>query len=102
VRLLFIGLEQVPDITTVDYRRFLPRLADLDWHVHLPQCPLCCCCRCMSRRNVEIAERRECDPFETSAGGAHQFVPSTASLPECRVEAVQFLLLFAVLGGAAS
>jgi predicted TIM-barrel fold metal-dependent hydrolase len=35
VRLPFIGLADVPDITTFDYRRFLRRLADLDWHVHL-------------------------------------------------------------------
>src|SRR5262245_39060129 len=35
VRLPFIGLAELPDITTFDYRRFLRRLADLDWHVHL-------------------------------------------------------------------
>jgi predicted TIM-barrel fold metal-dependent hydrolase len=35
VRLPFIGLSELPDITTFDYRRFLRRLADLDWHVHL-------------------------------------------------------------------
>jgi len=35
VRLPFIGLAEMPDITTFDYRRFLRRLADLDWHVHL-------------------------------------------------------------------
>jgi predicted TIM-barrel fold metal-dependent hydrolase len=35
VRLPFIGLNELPDITTFDYRRFLRRLADLDWHVHL-------------------------------------------------------------------
>jgi predicted TIM-barrel fold metal-dependent hydrolase len=35
VRLPFIGLKQLPDITSFDYRRFLRRLADLDWHVHL-------------------------------------------------------------------
>jgi predicted TIM-barrel fold metal-dependent hydrolase len=34
VRLPFIG-KDLPDITTFDYRRFLRRLADLDWHVHL-------------------------------------------------------------------
>jgi predicted TIM-barrel fold metal-dependent hydrolase len=34
VRLPFIGNE-LPDITTFDYRRFFRRLADLDWHVHL-------------------------------------------------------------------
>jgi predicted TIM-barrel fold metal-dependent hydrolase len=35
VRLPFIGLNELPDITSFDYRRFLRRLADLDWHVHL-------------------------------------------------------------------
>lgn len=35
VRLPFINLAQVPDVTTPEYRRFLRRLADLDWHVHL-------------------------------------------------------------------
>jgi predicted TIM-barrel fold metal-dependent hydrolase len=35
VRLPFIGLAELPDITSFDYRRFLRRLADLDWHVHL-------------------------------------------------------------------
>ena len=35
VRLPFISLTELPDITTFDYRRFLRRLADLDWHVHL-------------------------------------------------------------------
>lgn len=34
VRLPFIGLPQLPDITTFDYRAFFHRLADLDWHVH--------------------------------------------------------------------
>ena len=34
VRLPFISMAQVPDITTFDYRCFLRRLADLDWHVH--------------------------------------------------------------------
>jgi predicted TIM-barrel fold metal-dependent hydrolase len=34
VRLPFIG-NPLPDITSFDYRRFLRRLADLDWHVHL-------------------------------------------------------------------
>ncbi len=34
VRLPFISMTEVPDITTPDYRRFLRRLADLDWHVH--------------------------------------------------------------------
>jgi predicted TIM-barrel fold metal-dependent hydrolase len=35
VRLPFIGLSELPDLTSFDYRRFLRRLADLDWHVHL-------------------------------------------------------------------
>jgi predicted TIM-barrel fold metal-dependent hydrolase len=34
VRLPFINMAEVPDVTTPDYRRFLYRLADLDWHVH--------------------------------------------------------------------
>jgi predicted TIM-barrel fold metal-dependent hydrolase len=34
VRLPFISMAQVPDVTTPEYRRFLYRLADLDWHVH--------------------------------------------------------------------
>ena len=34
VRLPFINMAQVPDVTTPEYRRFLYRLADLDWHVH--------------------------------------------------------------------
>jgi predicted TIM-barrel fold metal-dependent hydrolase len=34
VRLPFISKE-LPDITTFEYRRFLRRLADHDWHVHL-------------------------------------------------------------------
>jgi predicted TIM-barrel fold metal-dependent hydrolase len=35
VRLPFMGLAELPDIASFDYRRFLRRLADLDWHVHL-------------------------------------------------------------------
>jgi predicted TIM-barrel fold metal-dependent hydrolase len=35
VRLPFISMAQVPDVTTPEYRRFLKRLVDLDWHVHL-------------------------------------------------------------------
>ena len=35
VRLPFISLKQLPDITTFEYRSFLRRLADPDWHVHL-------------------------------------------------------------------
>jgi predicted TIM-barrel fold metal-dependent hydrolase len=34
VRLPFINMKEVPDVTTPDYKRFLRRLADLDWHVH--------------------------------------------------------------------
>jgi predicted TIM-barrel fold metal-dependent hydrolase len=35
VRLPFMGLGELPDLASFDYRRFLRRLADLDWHVHL-------------------------------------------------------------------
>lgn len=35
VRLPFIGLKELPDLDSFEYRRFLYRLADLDWHVHL-------------------------------------------------------------------
>jgi predicted TIM-barrel fold metal-dependent hydrolase len=34
MRLPFIGLPRLPDITTFDYRALFRRLADLDWHVH--------------------------------------------------------------------
>jgi predicted TIM-barrel fold metal-dependent hydrolase len=34
IRLPFIGLPQLPDITSFDYRALFRRLADLDWHVH--------------------------------------------------------------------
>ncbi len=34
IRLPFIGLPQLPDITTFEYRSLFRRLADLDWHVH--------------------------------------------------------------------
>jgi predicted TIM-barrel fold metal-dependent hydrolase len=34
VRLPFIGLPKLPDITGFDHRAFFRRLADLDWHVH--------------------------------------------------------------------
>jgi predicted TIM-barrel fold metal-dependent hydrolase len=34
VRLPFIGLPKLPDITTFEYRALFCRLADLDWHVH--------------------------------------------------------------------
>jgi predicted TIM-barrel fold metal-dependent hydrolase len=35
VRLPFIGSERLPDLQSWDYRKFLRRLADLDWHVHV-------------------------------------------------------------------
>ncbi len=35
VRLPFINRTDLPDLTSFDYRRFLRRLRDLDWHVHL-------------------------------------------------------------------
>ena len=35
VRLPFISLKDLPDLSTWDYRKFLYRLADLNWHVHL-------------------------------------------------------------------
>lgn len=35
VRLPFISLARMPDLQSWEYRRFLYRLADLDWHVHL-------------------------------------------------------------------
>ncbi len=35
VRLPYIGLAQLPDITTPDYRKLLRDIADQDWHVHL-------------------------------------------------------------------
>lgn len=34
VRLPFVSMKDVPDVTTPEYRRFLRRIADLDWHVH--------------------------------------------------------------------
>lgn len=34
IRLPFIGLPKLPDITSFDYRALFRRLADLDWHVH--------------------------------------------------------------------
>jgi predicted TIM-barrel fold metal-dependent hydrolase len=34
VRLPFIGLPRVPDVTTFNYRAMFRRFADLDWHVH--------------------------------------------------------------------
>ncbi len=34
IRLPFIGLPKLPDITTFDYRALFRRLADLGWHVH--------------------------------------------------------------------
>ena len=35
VRLPFINLRELPDLDSWDYRKFLRRIADLDWHVHL-------------------------------------------------------------------
>jgi predicted TIM-barrel fold metal-dependent hydrolase len=35
VRLPFIGLRQVPDLASFEYRRLLKRIADQDWHIHL-------------------------------------------------------------------
>ena len=35
VRLPFISMQQLPDLDSWDYRKFLYRLADMDWHVHL-------------------------------------------------------------------
>src|SRR5690606_23472731 len=35
VRLPFISLETLPDLDTWAWRKFLHRLVDLDWHVHL-------------------------------------------------------------------
>jgi predicted TIM-barrel fold metal-dependent hydrolase len=35
VRLPFIGLNPLPDITTVEYRKLLRDIADQGWHVHL-------------------------------------------------------------------
>lgn len=35
VRLPFINMQQLPDLTSWEYRKFLRRIADLDWHVHL-------------------------------------------------------------------
>lgn len=34
IRLPFIGLPKLPDVTTFEYRSLFRRLADLDWHVH--------------------------------------------------------------------
>jgi predicted TIM-barrel fold metal-dependent hydrolase len=35
VRLPFLGMATLPDLTTWGYRKLLQRLVDLDWHVHL-------------------------------------------------------------------
>lgn len=44
VRLPYISLKSLPDLTTFEYRRLLRRFRDLDWHVHLhldgPRLPL--------------------------------------------------------------
>src|ERR1043166_3704889 len=34
VRLPYINMKQLPDITTFEFRAFFRRLADLGWHVH--------------------------------------------------------------------
>ncbi|ANN76468.1 amidohydrolase family protein [Bordetella flabilis] len=44
VRLPFISMPHLPDLDSWDYRKFLRRLVDLDWHVHVhidgPRLPL--------------------------------------------------------------
>jgi predicted TIM-barrel fold metal-dependent hydrolase len=35
VRMHMIGLDDMPDITTFEYRRTFKRIADLGWHIHL-------------------------------------------------------------------
>jgi predicted TIM-barrel fold metal-dependent hydrolase len=35
VRLPFISMKELPDLDSWNYRKFLRRLVDLDWHVHL-------------------------------------------------------------------
>jgi len=35
VRLPFISMKTLPDLDSWDYRKFLYRIAELDWHVHL-------------------------------------------------------------------
>ncbi len=35
VRLPYLELNPLPDLTTFEYRRLLRRIADLDWHIHL-------------------------------------------------------------------
>jgi predicted TIM-barrel fold metal-dependent hydrolase len=37
VRLQWRNVKNLPDITTPEYRKFLRRVRDLDWHVHLNQ-----------------------------------------------------------------
>jgi predicted TIM-barrel fold metal-dependent hydrolase len=37
VRLQWRNVKDIPDITTAEYRKFLRRVADLDWHVHINQ-----------------------------------------------------------------
>ena len=37
VRLQWRNVENPPDITTPEYRKFFRRVADLDWHVHINQ-----------------------------------------------------------------
>ncbi|CAM3994921.1 2-pyrone-4,6-dicarbaxylate hydrolase [Bordetella tumbae] len=44
VRLPFISMKELPDLDSWNYRKFLRRLVDLDWHVHVhidgPRLPL--------------------------------------------------------------
>ena len=35
VRLMWMGVKDLPDLTSFEYRRLLKRIKDLDWHVHL-------------------------------------------------------------------
>jgi predicted TIM-barrel fold metal-dependent hydrolase len=35
VRLPLIGLSELPDLTSFEYRRLFRRIADLDWHLHI-------------------------------------------------------------------
>ena len=35
VRFMWMGVKDLPDLTSYEYRRLLKRIKDLDWHVHL-------------------------------------------------------------------
>jgi predicted TIM-barrel fold metal-dependent hydrolase len=35
MRLMWMGVKDLPDLSTFEYRRLLTRIRDLDWHVHL-------------------------------------------------------------------